>query len=321
MRRLSYLIAAALPLLLGACAMVPQAPSKGALVKVYRANPVKEGLVCSVGGDQGLSFIYVGAQTVSGDIKDEEKRVIAQYAKAVLGETRFINVMGVPAGEGEYPDLSIRVHSYKVDTKKSGERVTRDGKFQTSFSIKQAGMLECATADPVLVEKHYEAPSYNAKKLPSIARVQEQMVKEAVRQVVRQFVPTTSTELRPIKGGNEMAERAGKMIDGGNCTGAYEGVRMVAESPQCNDADLLYNTGVALECMAWNSANDQKSQVNYLRKAKELYQRAAFLKPGDADIQKAAKEVSYEVDTFFASFERQKKTRDTLKQYQAPKSY
>lgn len=308
-------------LLLGACSMLPQPSSKGALVKVYRANPVKEGLVCSVGGDQGLSFIYVGPQTVSGAVNEEEKRVVAQYAKAVLGESRFINAMGVPAGEGEYPDLSIRVHSYGVDTKKSEGRVSRDGKFQASFSIKQAGMLECATADPVLVEKHYEAPSYSAEKLPSIARVQEQIVKEAVRQVVRQFVPTTSTELRPIKGGSDLADRAGKMIDGGNCEGAYDGVRMVADSPQCSDPDLLYNTGVALECMAWNKANDQKSQADYLRKAKAMYQRAAFLKPGDSDIQKAAKEVSYEVDTFFASFERQKKTRETLKQYQAPKSY
>jgi hypothetical protein len=301
--------------------MVPQPPSKGALVKVYRANPVKEGLVCSVGGDQGLSFIYVGAQTVSGDVGDEDKRVIAQYAKSVLGETRFINAMGVPAGEGEYPDLSIRVHAYKVNTKKAGERITRDGKFQASFSIKQAGMLECATSDPVLVEKHYEAPSYSAEKLPSIARIQEQMVKEAVRQVVRQFVPTTSTELRPIKGGSELAENAGKMIDGGNCSGAYEGIKAVAQSPQTNDANLLYNAGVALECMAWNAANDQKTQVDYLKKARAMYQRAAFLKPGDADMQKAAKEVTYEVETFFASFERQKKTRDTLKQYQGPKSY
>jgi len=308
-------------LLLGACSMIPQPSSRGALVKVYRANTVKEGIVCSAGGEASIPYVYVGRDTVSGKVTDAEKRLIPEFAKSVLQESRFINVRSVSSDSGEYPDLSITVYKNSVDRKTSGGRITLDGIFQASIRIRQGGDIDCATADPVLVEKHYEAPSYDPGKLPSASKVQEQMVKEAVRRVVRQFVPTTTTELRPIKGGSEMADRAGKMIDGGNCTGAYEGVKAVAESPQSKDADLLYNAGVAVECMAWNNAQDQKAQTRYLRKAKELYQRAAFLKPGDSDIQKAAKEVSYEVDTFLASFERQKKTRDVMKEYQAPKSY
>ena len=320
MKRYTLFLAALFTLFLTACAATGPA-KKGALVNVYRPNPVKEAMVCTTQGEQGISYMYVGPETVSGKVGGEEKRVIAQYARAVLGETRFINPISVPATSGEYPDLSIRVHEFSVKTKKMGGRITREGLFQASFSIRQAGMLECSTSDPVLIEKHYEAPVYKKERLLSPIRVKETMVKEAVKRVVRQFVPVKSSVLRPIKTDGDLADKAAQMIDAGNCRGAYEVVKSVANNPNCKDSALLYNAGVALECMAWNAANDQKTQVRYLSKAGEFYKRAAVLNPGDKDMQKAMKEVFYELDTFFASFKRQKATGKSLDEYKAPKGY
>jgi len=320
MRRYPAIFVAMLPLLLMACATT-QVPTKGALVTVYKPNPVKEAMVCTTEGEQGISYMYVGPETIGGKVTAEEKQIISQYARSVLGQTRFINPVSVPSTDWEYPDLSIRVHEFSVTTKSTGNRVSRNGIFQGSFSIRQGGMLECSTSDPILIEKHYEAPVYKKERLPSPFRVKEAMVKEAVKRVVRQFVPVKSSVLRPIKTDGDLAGKAAQMIDAGNCRGGYEVVKSVANDPQCKDAALLYNAGVALECMAWNTANDQKTQVRHLNKAAEFYKRAAILKPGDADMQRAMKDVYYELDTFFASFKRQKATGKSLDEYKAPKSF
>jgi len=303
------------------CATTSYVSSKGALVNVYRPNTIKEGLVCSSGGDEGISFMYVGSDTISGNVSRADKSLIAQYARAVLGETRFINPVTVSSMEGEYPDLSIKVINFKVITKREGGVIKRYGVFQANFSVRQAGMLEWPTADPILIEKTYVQPAYRKDKHPSVLRVKERLIKEAVRRVVRQFVPVKSTVLRPVKGMTGMAKSAADMINAGNCIGAYEILKPMADSPACKDAAVLYNAGVALECMAWNNANDINTQQRYLSKALKYYRRAAMLKPSDQDIQKAMGDLSYELSTAFSSAKRQKRTKKLLDEFKTPTGY
>ncbi len=308
-------------LFLFAIGCAPQVSTKGALVSVYRPNTVKEAIVCSAGGDQGIAFMYVGKDTISGNVSSKDKSLIAQYARAVLGETRFINPVTVPSMEGEYPDLSIKVIRFGVKTVREGANIKRYGIFQANFSIRQAGMIECSTAEPILVEKTYVQPVYRKDKLPSYLRIKIKLIKEAVRRVVMQFVPVKTTVLRPVKGMSGLAKSAADMINAGNCVGAYEILKSMADSPQCKDAKVLYNTGVALECMAWNSANDLNTQERYLSKALKYYRRAAMLDPKDQDIQRAMAEVSYELSTVFASTKRQKRTKKLLQEYKSPTGF
>ncbi|RLA90601.1 MAG: hypothetical protein DRG20_03030 [Deltaproteobacteria bacterium] len=172
-----------------------------------------------------------------------------------------------------------------------------------------------------MIEKQFQQPAYKADKLPSPLRVKEMLIKEAVRRVVRQFVPVKSIILRPVKFGSDLTNKVAAMINAGNCRGAYEIVKPTVKNPQCKDINLLYNAGVALECMAWNEANDINTQVFYLNKSLEYYRRAAILAPTDQDIQRAMRDVSYELDTAFAAFKRQKKTKKLLQKFQTPTGY
>lgn len=307
-------------IILSGCATT-QVGSKGALVKVYKPNTVKEALVCSAGGDEGISFMYVGKDTITGNVSSSDKAIIAQYARAVLGETRFINPVNVPSMEGEYPDLSINVANYMVTTKIKGASIEKYGVFQANFSVRQGGILECSTGEPILVEKRFVQPSYKRAMLPSDLKVKEMLVKEAVRRVVRQFVPVQSSILRPVKGMSGMAKSAADMINMGNCIGAYEVLKPIADSPGCKDVNVLYNAGVALECMAWNNANDRNTQQRYLSKALHYYRRAAMLDSSDQDVQKAMGEVAYELNTVFSSTKRQKKTKELLEEFKTPTGY
>jgi len=306
--------------LLGACTPT-NIPSNGAVVNVYRPNPIKENMVCSSQNAKGIAYMYVGTDTITGKIPQSDKEIIAQYARAVLGETRFINPVTIPAMNGEYPDLSIRVQRLSVTTKKESNRIIRDGVFQANFSIRQAGMLECSTAAPVLIEKKFQEPIYKADSLPSDLRIKEIIIKEAVRKVVRQFVPVKTNILRPVKADSEFSKKASAMINAGNCRGAYELIRSLVNNPQCKDAPLIYDAGVALECMAWTDANDVNTQISYLNKALKYYQKAAVLTPTDQDMQRAMRDVSYELNTAFAAFKRQKTTKKLLQQYRAPTGY
>jgi len=319
MRKIGLFILGLILLLIGACA--PTNIPNGAVVSVYRPNPIKENMVCSSQNSHGIAYMYVGVDTITGNIPKSDKETIAQYARAVLGETRFINPVTVPSMNGEYPDLSIKVQRLFVTTKKESDRIIRYGVFQASFSIRQAGMLECSTATPVLIERKFQEPIYRADRLPSNLKVKELIIKEAVRRVIRQFVPVKSSILRTVKSDSEPSKKAAAMINAGNCRGAYEVIKPLVDNPKCQDAPLLYDAGVALECMAWSDANDINTQTLYLNKALKYYRKAAILRPTDQDMQRAMRDVSYELDTAFSAFKKQKKTNSLLQNYSTPTGF
>jgi hypothetical protein len=266
--------------------------------------------------------MYVGPETISGDADTKEKKLITQFARSVLSETRVINPIGIPPMEGEYPNLSIDVLELSVADQKKQNRITRKGVFEANINIRQMGLIDCATTEPISIVKQYEAPSYKSETLLSPRKLKGKMIKEAVRRAVRQFVPVKRTVLRPVKtGGDELVEKSARMIDGGNCRGAYEAIKPVAKSPDCRDADLLYNAGVAIECMAWKRAIKQETQARYLQEAEKYYRKAAGLSPDDGDMQRASREVSYEVETFFVSGSAQNDTRQERDRYKAPTGY
>jgi len=319
-----YLLAATFfifPLLCLSC--VSTGPSKtGALVKVYRPNVETASLACSTPEGKGISYMYVGPETISGQAGLKEKKLITQFARSVLSETRVINPIGIPPMEGEYPNLSIDVLELSVTDQKTRNRITRKGVFEANINIRQMGLIDCATTEPISIVKQYEAPSYKPETLISPRELKGKMIQEAVRKSVRQFVPVKRTVLRPVKtGGDELVGKSAQMIDGGNCRGAYEAIKPIAKSPDCKNADLLYNAGVAVECMAWKRAIKQETQARYLQEAEKYYRRAASLAPEDGDVQRASREVSYEVEAFFVSSGAQNDTRREKDRYQAPKGY
>jgi hypothetical protein len=319
-----YLLAATLFIFSLCClSCAATGPSKtGALVKVYRPNVETSSLACSTPQSKGISYMYVGPETVSGQAGLKEKKLITQFARSVLSETRVINPIGIPPMEGEYPNLSIDVLELSVKDQKTRNRIIRKGVFEANINIRQMGLIDCATTEPISIEKQYQVASYKRENLVSPRALKGKMIQEAVRRAIRQFVPVKRTVLRPVKtGGDELVEKSARMIDGGNCRGAYETIKPVAKSPGCHNADLLYNAGVAVECMAWKRAIKQETQARYLQEAEKYYRRAASLAPDDQDMQRASREVSYEVDTFFVSSGAQNDTRREKDRYQAPSSY
>ena len=72
---------------------------------------------------------------------------------------------------------------------------------------------------------------------------------------------------------------------------------------------------------AWNKGINPKTQVAYLKVAEKQYAKAAALFPGDKDLQKARKEVSYELIAFYKAFLSQEELAHYMKAYETPDSY
>ena len=85
--------------------------------------------------------------------------------------------------------LSVEVIELDVKTSKGKNRISKDGEFEANFSIKQpAGGVDCFTAKPILVTRHYEMPAYKKERLPKDRKIQSEMITDAVRRALRQFV-------------------------------------------------------------------------------------------------------------------------------------
>ena len=295
---------------------------KGALVNVLRPNTTSASLTCSGSGEAGIAFVYVGNNSITGVNNSGTKKLIAQNARAVLSESKTINPVGIqPDGASEHPNLFVEVIELDVKTSKGKNRISKDGVFEANFSIKQPGGIDCYTAKPILVTRHYEMPAYKKERLPKDRQIQSEMITDAVRRALRQFVPVQAKVLRPVKEGSDVSQKAAAMIDGGNCVGAFELLKPVVKDPASNDAQAIYNAGVAAECAAWDRGADQKTQVAYLKVAEKQYTKAAALFPDDKDLQKARKEVSYELIAFYKAFLSQEELAHYMKTYETPDGY
>lgn len=304
---------------------------EGALVKVLRPNTETPSMVCQGSGGTGIAYIYVGPETISGvrDSRGKARKLhprtnarITQNARAVLNESKFINSIGIsPESASEHPSLGVEVIELSVKASKSKNRISKEGVFEANFNISQPGGINCVAAKPILIEKHYEMPLYKGDRLPSDRVIESKMIQEAVRRALRQFVPVKRTVLRPVKEGSELSEKAAAMIDGSNCTGAFQLLKPTVGNPACSDAQALYNAGVAAECAAWSMGKDQKNQVAYLKVAEKYYAKAAMLLPGDKDVQKAKKEVTYELTAFYKAFLSQEELKYYMKSFETPTGY
>ncbi len=298
--------------------------SKGAIVNIYSANSITSNLICSSGSRKDISYMYVGKKTITGNISDQDKSLLSQYAKAGLQESRFISPVAVPAMEGEYPELSIYVIEFFVKDirEENGLQIKRDGRFVANFSIRQAGIIECSTGKPIFVEKSFIEPAYKRNKLPSILQVKRMLIKEAIKRITMQFVPVKMSILRPVKSGYGKLREVANMIDSGNCKGAYQIIKKDINAPGCKDAHKFYDAGVAMECMAWSIANDNPDQqISYLKMALKYYTKAGELDPDDAEIQRAISEVSYSVKVLLKAAKRQKKTKKLLEDLKTPAGF
>lgn len=274
--------------LIGACAI--KAP-KGIVVNVLRPITMEEGINCGK-----ISLIFVDLQTFPSNelqLTSSEETMLIEEARSKIERTGFLQM-----NEGILRDHHSNYHFltfkiYKLTIKRnSGNKIASIG-VSASFS---KGNTECYTVN--FMEEFTR--SENA----SDWKFKRDVVAKALDNLIRKFVPKKVKTLRPVFGASGDAARISDLLNGGNCKLALS-LAKIALKKNPNDKNLLYNAGVAIECLASNTINQQQ-KVALLEKAQSYYLQALHLDSDQEEIQRAEMEVEIQRELYKETFRRQK---------------
>ena len=292
MRRIiSLLLVGATAMLFLGCAS--SVSSKGVIVKVYKPPMQRTGSLQCEGGEQTMSYIYVGSDTVKGDIKPYQKKLIASFARSTLKETSFItpvsNKFDFGYDDKIYPIMHIDVIKFSIKKIKQVDKVVKKGEFVAQIDIKTPGTgISCSSSEPLVSTINYQMPIYKEDMLVNDTEITRELVKDVIRRSVASFVPVTSTILRSV---DTSEDKSAKMLDAGNCDMAKEYLTDLTKSK--DSASVYYNLGVAYECLAKHSSIQESSKL--LLAAKKFYSKAVILNPENKMYNTAAKEINDEL--------------------------
>ena len=311
---LSFVVA----LILGGCAASTGVHTKGVIVNVVeppKQNP--DSLQCNQ--DVTMSYVYVGDDTVKGNVTKSEKKLIASYAKAALKETSYItpvaNKYDPGYDEKVFPIMGIDVIKNSIRTyKPRADTVAIKGVFIAQIDIHTPGSgVICKSSQPISIEIEYKEPDYKSNLLPSKDAILEEMVKEAVKRAVSTFVPVSDTILRKVKDGSGVIGESAKMIDANNCEMARDILQEYIQKHP-NDDKAYYNLGVSYECMTKDVS--KKQLYTLLQKALWAYTKAVRLKPTDKEYNSARKDIARQLKILGVVSQRSKEIKSYIKNFE-----
>jgi len=301
--------------LLTACAPMSsgqKVPHKGAVVYLYeRPTDGNVQLVCTDNKRHILSRIAIGEQYVTGNITKNQKALIVQAAKAYLSETGYV-VPLEPKNEVTEPLMKWNVSKLKVVKQESEDRIRKQGVITSSVELElpvsfngKSKIVECSSSEPITEYITYQYPKWEAEKLPPDEKIIRDLAVKTVREVLYQLIPQKVKILRPVKEGSGEVGKIATLIDQRNYELAIKLGKKALAKEKNPSAELYYNLGVAYEAKAWHQ-DTLEDQLKYLKKAKSFYEKAAELKPNDADINRAVRELTDEVKLLEDSLQTQK---------------
>ena len=297
-----------LVVLLGGCVSGHSISSsgKGITVKTLRPPEINEAEKCG-----NISMVMVEV-TTSQDITQAYNDVIKEKAKIVLADTPYLTIRemvdesakkGVTEIEAAHHFLKFNVNM--LDIQRSQNRVDIEISIVAHLQkMRGDSYFECGVKDSV---DHY---TWQGDNLPS----QECMVREALGRclssLIRQISPKEVCVYRPLKSGSSACGRVANLLDSDNCDLARD---LALESLQTDpdNENLLYNLGVAYECLAAKSQK-QEEKIKFLKKAEHAYNKYLMLDAEDEDVQTARQEVKQSLSLYHAARDKQSHAQSGL---------
>ena len=291
------LLSFVLGIIFSGCA-TSSAYKEGIIVNVFEPPQTRTGSLQCNDKNFVMSYIYVGEDSVHGNIKKSEKKLISSFAKAALKETSFITPVEnkyMPGYDDKiYPIMSINVikNSIKVNHPRE-DTIEKKGYFTAQIDIKVPGSsVVCSSTEPISIELSYKMPTYESNKLPSNAYIQERIVKDAIKKAVASFVPIRETIFRPVLSGSGVIEKSAQMLNNNNCEMAKDMLENYIKDDKQN-SKAYYNLGVSYECLA--KSCDINEAEPLLEKAINAYTKAAEIKPDNKLYNRARKDIKEQI--------------------------
>jgi hypothetical protein len=162
-------------------------------------------------------------------------------------------------------------------------------------------------------------PIHRDQSLPSDQVLLRQAVRHALEDVVSTFVPKKVPTLRPVHGLSGPLTRSSDLLLAGNCQDAL-GLLQQHLTPNGGHPQVLYNAGVAAECVATQERN-QKRKGQALEVSVNYYKQALALGATDVDLQRARREAQQTLDFYQRIRTSSADQRQQREQYKSPKGF
>jgi hypothetical protein len=286
---------------LGGCVSVHDisSSSKGIAVKTLRPPEINESTEC---GDISMVMVEV---TTSPDITQKYNHVIKEKAKIVLADTPYLTIRemvdesakkGATEIEAVHHFLKFDVNLLDIQREKNKVEILI-GIVAHLQKLRGDSYFECGVKDSV---NNY---TWQGNNLPS----QECMVRDALERclssLIRQISPKEVCVYRPLKSGNDVCSRVSNLLDSDNCDLARDLAQDYLKRHP-DDESVLYNLGVAFECLA-SKSRKQEEKISYLEDAETAYNTYLVLNAEDEDAQTARQEVKQSLSLYSLAGEKQ----------------
>ncbi len=289
---------------------------KGVLVDLLEQPELTEWKQC---GELSLVLVEVEA---SPDVSEEYNQLFLEKAKSKLSSTPYFTMRemldksarkGVTEFEAAHHFLKFRINTLNIQKLQGSFRVGNSIDLGITASLKKSSAesdINCGVKE-FSDTYTYEASAGSKSSLPTLNSQVSGSMDKALDRLIRKISPKKKTVYRPLKSGMGPSSRIAELLDGENCELARD---MAAEhvKNQPEDLDALYDLGVAYECLARQS-KDQEAKIVNLRKARSVYAQYVMQDTSDQDALQAMKDVSTSLKLFAAAAEKQEKAMSKMK--------
>lgn len=289
------------------------------LVEVVRPSQMEEG------GCKTIHLVYLSPEKVLSaqgvHVSYASRQMIAEEIRRLLNETGYIKSTTVPSDleDADYHDMIVKVTSFEVKSSQQGNYRRKTAFVDLSLVLKEGGLQECYSITPPVSDHTAQVPIHRDQSLPSDQVLLRQAVRHALEDVVSTFVPKKVPTLRPVHGLSGPLTRSSDLLLAGNCQDALVMLKQHL-TPNGGDPQVLYNAGVAAECVATQERN-QKRKGQALEVSVNYYKQALALGATDVDLQRARREAQQTLDFYQRIRASSADQRQHREQYKSPKGF
>jgi serine/threonine protein kinase len=144
-------------------------------------------------------LIIADYNAARGNISREDAHTLSIYTRARSIQLGVRYLAHNYPWEGEYSELDIRVHKFKIEKAIKSNIASIQAAFHCDFSIRQAGMIERFTGEPILFESRYNISPNQEEKRPWKTEIKESVLREVADRLATQIAALDPDKVFEVK--------------------------------------------------------------------------------------------------------------------------
>jgi len=241
---------------------------------------------------EDLSLVYfdkrfgMSTRSVSGKYRSRVTNSLYNAIKSRLQEVASIKTTTIrpDMSASAYHTMKVYVRDFSLESDNDGEYLSKTAISSIDIKLMKAG--DACSVPSIEIEEVRQTPVYKERQIPSDNNMISQVSSAAAEDLIDQISPRrVDNYYRFLHTGSHTPAASVQLLTSRQCLLASKSLEQ-HRSNHPENANLLYNLGVAYECQA-TDAQHQSNSRTLLKKALQAFSRAQQLRPDDRYITQA----------------------------------